>query len=327
MYIERTYRHTMKGNKTSSEYTRRINLAIKFISDNINSRISLDDVASASFFSPYHFHRIFHSIVGETVNDFIIRKRMELAASRIVCKSELSITEISTMGGFSSSANFSKAFKLYFGVTPGQLRNPARVKSSKIGKIYSKYGKEFDPQSLYSQFVTETEHFNSDTLEKLLMNIKVQDLDARHVAYLTTPGGYELESIFNTWDKLSSWAVANGIHDHETRRYAILHDNPMVTPVDKCRYDATVEIDPSLTVAAPFATQLIPAGKYGVAYYKGDGDKVGNFYMELYSKWLPNSGFEPDDYPPLAHYLNDSRVDGFVEMEAWIKIKTLNKAS
>lgn len=317
----------MKNHKNSREYRRRINLAIQFIAENLSSKLSLDDVAQASFFSPYHFHRIFHGMVGETVNDFIIRKRMELAASRIVCKSHLSITDIAEMGGFSSSANFSKAFKLYFGITPGQLRNPESIESSKIGKLYSKYGKEFDPKSMYSQFVAETGNFNPDVLERLLMNIKVQDFNERPVAYLTAPEGYALESIFSTWDKLSTWAMANGLHDHETRRYAILHDNPMVTPVDKCRYDATVEIDPATAVAAPFSTQTIPAGKYAVAYYKGDGDKVSNFYMELYSQWLPNSGFEPDDFPPIAHYLNDSRVDGFVEMEALIKVKPFNQPS
>jgi len=316
----------MKGNKARNEYGRRIDLAIRYIADNLSSKLSLDDVAQASFFSPYHFHRIFHGIVGETVNDFIIRKRMELAANRIVCKNHLSITEIAEMGGYSSSANFSKAFKLYFGITPGQLRKPENVESSKIGKLYSKYGKEFDPKSMYSQFVAETVNFNPDVLEKLLMNIKVQDFNERPVAYLTAPEGYALESIFATWDKLSAWAIANGLHDHESRRYAILHDNPMVTPVDKCRYDATVEISSDTTVAAPFATQVIPAGQYAVAYYKGDGDKVSNFYMELYSQWLPNSGFEPDDFPPIAHYLNEPRLDGFVEMEALIKVKPFKKA-
>jgi len=313
----------MKNRKVHSEYIRRINKAIEYITKNIDRNLSLDDVAKSSYFSPYHFHRIFHGLVGETVNDFITRKRMETAANRIVCKGDLNITEISEMGGFSSSANFSKAFKLYFGIAPSQLRNPKKVESSKIGKIYSKYGKEFDPKSLYSQFVTDLVIFNPDKLEELLMNVKVEDKNERLVAYLTAPKGYDLEAIFETWDKLSSWATSSGVQEHERKRYAICHDNPMVTPTDKCRYDASVEIDSSINVLAPFSTKIIPSGKYGVAHYKGDGDKVSNFYMELYSNWLPSSGFEPDNYPPIAHYLNDSRQDGFVEMEVYIKLKEL----
>ncbi|MBY4678434.1 AraC family transcriptional regulator [Marinobacterium sp. CAU 1594] len=314
----------MKKTKAHGEYIRRINNAIKYIAANIDSKPSLDEVASASHFSPFHFHRIFHGITGETVNDFITRKRMELAANRLVCKRELTVTDIAEMGGFSSSANFAKAFKLYFGITPSQLRDPANVESSKIGKIYSKYGKAFDARSLYSQFVTDTVNFNPDKLEKLLMDVKVKQQEAKQVAYLTSPKGYDLDAIFETWDKIINWAQASGIENNESKRFALCHDNPMVTPTDKCRYDATIEIDDSVPVGAPFATQTIPAGSYAVAYYKGDGDKVSNFYMELYANWLPASGFEPDNYPPIAQYLNDSRQDGYVEMNAYIKLKELS---
>ena len=98
---------------TSTEYIRRINKAFEFIHQNLDQTIRLDDVASASCFSSYHFHRIFHALVGETVNDYVSRKRMERAASRLVHKPELSVTDVAEAGGFSSSANFSKAFKLY----------------------------------------------------------------------------------------------------------------------------------------------------------------------------------------------------------------------
>lgn len=312
-------------NKTNSEYIRRINLSLKYIADNLNQNVSLDDIASASHFSPFHFHRIFHGIVGETVNDYVSRKKMERAAGILICQPEMKVTDVALSGGFSSSANFSKAFKLYFGVSPSQLRNPDSANDSKIGKIFSKYGKEFNPKDLYSQFVTNTDVFNSDKLEEILMNVKIEEFNEKPVAFLTASKGYDLDEIFNTWDKIIAWAVASGIEDNESKRYALCHDNPMMTPTEQCRYDALIEINSNTHISSPYEESIIPAGKYGVAYYKGDGDKVSNFYMELYSAWLPNSGFEPDHYPPLAHYLNDSRTDGFVEMEVLIKLKELGK--
>jgi len=148
--------------------------------------------------------------------------------------------------------------------------------------------------------------------------------EEKQIAYLTAPGGYDLEAIFETWDKLAYWAQAQGIDNHENKRFAICHDNPMITPIEKCRYDASIEIDNRVDVNSPYSKSIIPSGKYAIAYYKGDGDKVSNFYMELYSNWLTNSGFEPDNFPPVAHYLNDSRQDGFVEMEVLIKLKELS---
>ena len=308
---------------TQAEYKRRINKALEFIVENLDQNLSLENIAKASHFSPYHFHRIFQSIIGETVNEYVHRKKMEKAASTLVCSSNLTITNVAELLGFSSSANFSKAFKLYFGVSPSQLRNPQQQQISKIGKLYSKYGKAFNIQDLYSQTVTQTVTFNPDKLENILMNIKLENMEEKQIAYLTSPKGYELDSIFETCDKMLAWAKATDIEDYEHKLYAICHDNPMVTPKDKCRYDAAITITSDVEVRAPYTKSIIPAGKYAVAYYKGDGDKVSNFYIELYSNWLSNSGFEPDHFPPVEHYLNDTRQDGFVEMEVHIKVKEL----
>ena len=313
----------MHKSTTQREYLQRINKAIEFIAEHLDQPVNLEEIAMASHFSPYHFHRIFHGLVNETVNDYVQRKKMERAANRLLCQPELTISSVADKGGFSSSANFAKAFKHYFGVSPSQLRDPLSQHDSKIGKIYSKYGKAFAVQDLYSQFVTHVAVFEQDKLEEILMNVKIATIAEKSIAYLTAPKGYDLESIFATWDKLSHWAGLNGIDDHLNKRYALCHDNPMITPTEKCRYDACIEVGNEIDVVQPYAKSIIPAGEYAIAGYKGDGDKVSNFYMELYSAWLPNSGFEPDDYPPVAHYLNDSRQDGFVDMQVYIKLKPL----
>lgn len=179
-------------NKTQAEYIRRINKALEFIEQHLDQTIRLDDVASASYFSSYHFHRIFHALVGETVNDYVSRKRMEKAAGRLVYKPELTVTDVAEAGGFSSSANFSKAFKLYFGVSPTELRNSQlqnsdKNKDSKIGKLYSKYGKAFNPQDLYSQFETQSGVFDPIKLEEMLMKVKVEEHQEKQIAFLTAP--------------------------------------------------------------------------------------------------------------------------------------------
>jgi AraC family transcriptional regulator len=298
-------------------------MAMDYITEHLDQAITLEDVAKASHFSPFHFHRIFHSLVGETVNDYVSRKKMENAASTLICHPHRSVTEVAMMGGFSSTANFSKAFKLYFGISPSQLRKPHASHDSKIGKIYSKYGKAFNSKDLYSQFVTDSMIFDPHKLEEMLMNVLVKEINEKHIAFLTAPCGYELNAIFATWDRIIHWAKTTGIDDQQKKRYAICHDNPMITPTDKCRYDACIEIDNETEVAAPCTKSLIPSGKYAVAYYKGASEKVSNFYTELYAAWLPNSGYEPDNFPPVAHYLNDSREDGFVEMDVYIKLKDL----
>jgi len=318
----------MSKTNTSAEYIRRINKALEFIDKHLDQTIQLNDVANASYFSAYHFHRIFHALVGETVNAYVSRKRMEKAASRLVYKPALSVTDVAEAGGFSSSANFAKAFKLYFGVSPTELRNCQSQSqdnnNGKNGKLYSKYGKAFNPQELYSQFVTQSAVFDTDKLEELLMKLKVKEQHEKPIAYLSSPKGYELESVYATWDKVIQWANVKGIDDGRHARFAICHDNPMITPEDKCRYDAAIVIPPEFEVTGPYRQSSIPEGKYVIAYYKGDADKISNFMTELCSHWFPNSGYEPDDYPAIFNYLNDSRQDGYVEMDVHIKLKAIS---
>ena len=210
------------------------------------------------------------------------------------------MTDVAEAGGFSSSANFSKAFKLYFGVSPSVLRNsvfcngklqkpdndPVTDKNSKTGKLYSKYGKAFNPQEFYSQFVTQDFVFNPDKLEEMLMKVKVEEQQEKRVAYLVSPRGYELDSIYATWDKITQWACNKGIECGNQARFAICHDNPLITPEDKCRYDAAIVVGPQVEVTPPYAQSVIPRGKYAVAYYKDDAEKISNFITELCSHWL-----------------------------------------
>jgi AraC family transcriptional regulator len=306
----------------NKEYKRRIDRVIEYIEASLTTNISLADVAEVSCFSPYHFHRIFTAIMDETVNDYIVRRRLEKAINVLIFKPDLSITQVALDNGFSSSANFSKAVKLYFGFSPSELRNPDKIKDSKIGKITSKYGKVFNPNDLYPARITNSV-INKFNNEDTIMKVEVRELNRRRVCSLASARGYEPESIYKAWDKLIEWAENNGIEKESQARFAFAYDNPTVTPVEKCRYEASIIIDDDIAVVSPFMVSEIPQGKYAVLYYKGSPEDTLQAQLSIYSEWLPNSGFEPDDFPMLENYFNDARVDGYLEMEIHVKLREL----
>lgn len=306
----------------NKEYKARIDRVIQYIEDNLDKKISLIEVAKVSYFSEYHFHRIFKGIVGETVNDYIVRRRLERAINLLIFKPAMSITQVALNNGFSSSANFSKSVKLYFGFSPSEIRNPEKSKDSRIGKIFSKYGKDFNPTDLYPNRITN-EVINKTYLEDTNMNVEIKELERQRVCTLASASGYEPEAIFEVWDKLNEWAVSNSIKTNEQQRFAFCVDNPTVTPIDKCRYKASVVIDDSIQVNSPFSISEIPKGKYAVLYFNGSPEETIKAQLVIYSDWFPNSGFEPDEFPMLEHYLNDVRNDGYVEMEIYVKLKKL----
>ncbi|NQZ09143.1 MAG: AraC family transcriptional regulator [Algicola sp.] len=312
----------------TKKYEIRLTQAIQYIDDNLVNKISLDDVARASHFSAFHFHRIFSALVGETVNDYISRRKLERAVNKLVFEPDKSITEVALENGFSSGANFAKAVKIHFGFSPSQIRNPQKnknsknSKNSKIGKILSKYGKDFDPNDLYPNRTANEVNTNPCILD-LAIKVKIVDLNEKRVCTLASLRGYEQQAVFDTWDKLSNWAIVNGIKSADQHGFAFCFDHPAVTPIDKCRYEYALVIDDEFAVESPFKSALIPQGKYASLYLKGSPEAAKKAQLGLYADWLPNSGFEPDDFPMLEHYFNDLRVDGYLEMETLIKLKTL----
>ncbi|TLX51692.1 hypothetical protein CWC31_06025 [Pseudoalteromonas ruthenica] len=76
------------------EYKKRIERVIQYIETHLTEKISLADVAKVSHFSPYHFHRIFTGVIGETVNDYIARRRLERAANLLIFKDQLTENEL-----------------------------------------------------------------------------------------------------------------------------------------------------------------------------------------------------------------------------------------
>jgi AraC family transcriptional regulator len=113
------------------DYVERVNRAIDHVTQNIAEPLKLEEVAKVACFSPYHFHRIFRAVVGETLHDFVKRVRLERALYLISRGNRQSLTEVALACGFNSSSDFSRSFRKRFGVSPrgfdvGQSRDVRR---------------------------------------------------------------------------------------------------------------------------------------------------------------------------------------------------------
>ena len=113
---------TITSGAINPEYRARINRVMDYIEKNIDREFTLDELAGISFFSKYHFHRIFSSIMGETVFNFIQRTRIEKAAYLLLSDRNMTVTSIAYDCGFSSHALFTRTFKKYFVVSPSRWR-------------------------------------------------------------------------------------------------------------------------------------------------------------------------------------------------------------
>jgi AraC-like DNA-binding protein len=103
------------------DYKEKIQNSIEYIENNLAEKILLENLAKQMFLSKYHYHRVFHELVGETVMAYIRKRRLTKAANELI-ESNIKIVDIALKYQFGSQEAFSRAFKRMFNVAPGEFR-------------------------------------------------------------------------------------------------------------------------------------------------------------------------------------------------------------
>ena len=100
----------------------RILTMMTYIRDNLNEKLSLEDIAASASISSRECLRCFRECVHQSPTEYLIACRIE-AAKKLLQTTTLTVTDIALRCGFNSSAYFSKVFRQQFGMTPSQYRS------------------------------------------------------------------------------------------------------------------------------------------------------------------------------------------------------------
>jgi AraC family transcriptional regulator len=87
--------------------------------------VDLDDAAREAGLSPFHFLRVFSSVLGVTPHQFLVRSRLRHAA-RLLARDGRPITDVALDVGFGDLSNFVRSFRRAAGVSPRTFRRAAR---------------------------------------------------------------------------------------------------------------------------------------------------------------------------------------------------------
>ncbi|GAB2659798.1 AraC family transcriptional regulator [Vibrio panuliri] len=277
------------------DYQKRLTPVIRYLELHFNQPLNLQEVAALANLSPYHFHRVFKAVQGETLADFVRRLRLESAADELF-KNKQSVLNVALEYGFSSSQSLAKAFQKHFGVSPKAFRDcedyrqfSELARNSKIGHALRKNGNEGSPLSSYTE--------SNSTIWRALMEI--QHFAATKLAYIRVNGpygvGYEEPA-----GKLYQWAEMNGLAGNTC--IFIYHDNPEVTPSEKCRTDICLMVDNQTEVPDGIELQDFPGGKYAVVRQNiTETVQYGEAWDALMAQVI-DAGVENDDRPCFELY-------------------------
>jgi AraC family transcriptional regulator len=292
-----------------SEYQARINRVVAHIDANLSEDLSLEELARVACFSEYHFHRIFRSIVGESLNQFVQRRRLETAARSLHLNPRDKVIDIALSTGYENPASFFKAFRRFFGSSPSlwrkqgakawtqsqlEKKNALRAQNSKIGNV-------LDPRMW--QIMKRTGDEPTD-----LANTEICHLLESRVVYRRYIGRYGNPAITQMWGELIDWAHANGLLMKDSEYIGILHDDPNITAPENCRYDACLIVEPSFQHEDALIGSF-RGGKYLAYAFVGRPSDVDIAWDRVYETFLLDSGYLADGRPNIELYPRNSIVD------------------
>lgn len=98
-----------------------IQKTIDYIEEHITEEFNIETLADIAGLSPFYFQRLFNRLVKRPVGEYTKLRRLAQSANALKGKSTR-ILDIAVNYGFSSHANFTRAFKETYGITPDEYR-------------------------------------------------------------------------------------------------------------------------------------------------------------------------------------------------------------
>ncbi len=92
-----------------------------YIQHHLSEPITTEQIAASLYISRTHLSARFHKETGITLSDYILKEKTE-EAKRLLRYTDKSLAAISAYLGFSSQSHFSRTFRKYAGITPGEYR-------------------------------------------------------------------------------------------------------------------------------------------------------------------------------------------------------------
>jgi AraC family transcriptional regulator len=281
-----------EANASRRQYEARMHRVQAHIDRHLDEPLDLEALAAVAHFSPYHFHRLFLAWMGETLGDYLTRRRLERGAQRLRGQPGSTVLSIALSVGYGSAEAFSRAFKARFGFSPTQWRKLDQADSN------------LDQAGAWR----DGEHgFSRNPDEGDPVNVRLIDRDPVRMAYLRYQGAYG-PALGRFWaETFNPWLATQNLGP--VARFGIGHDDPSLVPPEQCRYDAGMAVPEGWMPNGGAIVTELPGGRYAVLGFEGTAAEIGAAWSALMGQWLPSSGLQLDARPCFEHYGPASKFD------------------
>lgn len=266
----------------TERYENRVNRAIALIDRQIDQDLSIERLADEACLSPFHFHRVFSALTGESVHAMTTRMRMQRALALTRRGQRPQWKAVAAAVGYRSPDAFSRAFKRHFGCTPSQ----------------------FDLEQWWHSrpdrdAVLGVSRYFLRPAPPLPMDFRVEigSRPATSLVVSRATGGYlDPALLVAAYERMLEASRSLGIA-MPGRLSGASQDDPELVPLSRCRYDFTLEVPEGTKAPKGLHAARRAEGRWAMAHLTGDLQSIDRGWSLLFKSWLPGSGLNLRDAP------------------------------
>jgi len=261
--------------ETLSIHHQSIHKVCRYIDRNLFKELNPDIFYQTANLSKSHFRRVFKSITGETIGNYIQRLRLEHIA-HLLLNTQMTLDEIARNTNYQTKASLAKAFRKHFGMSTSQYKQYHNGQISDATKL-SEVG--LVPEIRRVQEITT-------------ICLPVGD------SYKT------LESYTLMWHQLLAYTSHHGLKTDADKFISVSLDDPLITPAEQCRFYVGVTTSKPIKTSGTFSVMTLPENTYAIFRFKGGYNLLQHFYREIYEEWLSQNGYRQKGTLSFEIYLN-----------------------
>nr|WP_186320575.1 AraC family transcriptional regulator [Fictibacillus phosphorivorans] len=288
-----------------------IQRTLDYIEENLQERITLEELAELACFSPFHYHRVFQFLVGESVMEYVRKRRLSHAAQRLL-QSDEKVIDIAFDLGFQYHESFNRAFKKYYGQSPREYRSATVHPASLHQKAYLNMSRYIGGMNMEMKLI-----------KKPALHIIGYDLNTRNT------DGENNREIPKFWQHYIQNNLGAKIPNPLYKNQELGLCTEYNTTTGEFVYMIGMEVAEGTPAPEDMSYRTFPEMEYAVfttpkASEENFVPSIQQTWVEIFSKWFPDSGYEHDGKVEFELY--DQRCYGQENKQIDIYIPVVKKA-
>ncbi len=278
----------------------RIYKAVNFIENNLTRKIDLKMIASESSLSEYHFHRLFHLIVGESPGIYIRKRKLYQAALRL-SRSNDRIIDVALDTGYQSPEAFSRAFTNLFGFSPKEIKLNENhlIRYAKPPLSIQKLNHIHEGVSMEPEIVTKKEI-------KLVGVVYYGANKSDEIPVFWKEHFSEISSITT---RIGDSCFGFCFHNSDYLTKGLFH------------YMPSVEVSNFSEIPITAVAKIVPEHQYAIFTHNKNAAKLGETYEYIHGTWFPNRKYIQNDTFDFEYYTEDENGKDIIQIFIPITLK------